>query len=145
MKKKNIRPRIAAILVLVALLSGAFYLYATTDHLWIRASGVTVTVNGQTHPAPVLRSSRGALLVKLETSGTGFFIVDHNPAIKRADVRQPNEPDFFLFRFFALCKNPNEEGKQLGPISSDFPPNYIETPHSIEFTSPRNERVKIVW
>lgn len=127
------------------LAAGAIYLYHTTDHLWIRASGVTVTINGQNHPTPVFRSSRGDFLVKLESSGTGFFLVSNNVFANRVDVSKPNGPDFFLFEKFALCKNPDEGGKQLGPVSSDFPPNYIETSRSIEFTSPRNERIKVVW
>jgi hypothetical protein len=150
MKGKNFRKPIFALFVVVLSLGGlltmgASRLYKKTDHLWIRASEVTVTVNHQNRPAKVYRSSRGALLVRLERSESRLFLVKNNLRISHIDVSRPNWSDFYLTEKFVLCRNPDEGGKQLGPISSNYPPNYVETSRSIEFTSPQNERIKVVW
>ncbi len=136
---------LVALSLMGTLAAGAIYLYKTTDHLWIRASEVTVTLNGQNRSAKVFRSSRGVFLVNLEHSETKFYLVGNNEFANRMDVSKPNWSDFYLFEKFVLCKNPDEGGKQLGPISSNYPPNYFETSNSIEFTSPQNERIRVVW
>jgi len=124
----------------VLLLLFLIFLNTNDEHWWIRDSHVTVSVNGQASRGTAYRNSSDPQ-VFVEVDGDGIYIVE--PQTKRVSRPNGTNVPHLLGRLFVM--HPDQGGVFLESAKMDYDPQIQGNNHQIAFTTPKRNRVVIIW